>query len=407
MSLVSLSNGWKQFGEGRRWRCVPPFWNCEVDRDDNVPSFLNLNSSVNLVSKVRAFYQGKIFSSMPDEHGNLVDLLTANAMTESFGSVPTPFNKDELAKVLKSSNERDLRLALAALVDHIMLRSKYLIRKEPGYCDPVTTPDKISVGAHHTLLSTAVETMNLPFNTEKAKVDTITGLILDLSSSSVYAAEMALRYFQKRYVKHQLEPPLMAAIYNAGSLRPSSKNPWNLVQYGEHIDRWIGYYNTSRRIGVNLPVPISKSDPPGTPAALELKVIRKVFSEKSTIGEFFIGDDFHCYTLEDVVRSDGIKIFGETAIPAGRYEVLVNLSARFKKEMPLLLNVSGFEGVRIHSGNTAQDTLGCILVGKSKGEDRIWDCKGVFDSIVGKIKSATPQKRCYLTIRHSEIHKNC
>lgn len=401
MSLVSLSNGWKRFGEGRHWRCIPPFWNCEVDREDNVPSFLNLNSSVNLVRKVRTFYQGKIFSSMPDEHGNLVDVLTANAMTESFGTVPTLFSKDELVKVLQTSRERDVRLALAALVDDVGLRSKYLIRKEPGYSDPLSTPNKISAGAHHILLSTAVETMNLPFNTEKAKVDTITGLILNLCSSSVFAAEMALRYFHKRYQKHQLEPPLMAAVYNAGSLRPSSKNPWNLVQYGEHIDRWIGYYNTSRSVGLNLPSQIIKSDPPGTASALELKVIRKVFSEHSTIGEFYIDDNFLGYSLEDVVRPDGVKIFGETAIPAGRYEVLVNLSARFKKEMPLLLNVSGFEGVRIHSGNTAQDTLGCILVGKAKGEDKIWDCKGAFDSIVGKIKSEMPNKKCYITIGQS------
>jgi len=398
MSLVSLSDGWKQYGEGRRWRCVSPSWYCEVDRENNIPSFLNLSSSVNIVKKVRAFYSGKTFTSMPDEHDNLVDILTANAMAESYGTVPTPFSKDELTKILQTSNASDSYQALAALVDYILLRSKYLIRKEPGYSNPVSTPNRISIGAHHVLLSTAAETMNLPFNTEKNKIDTLTGLIINLASSSVFAAETALRYFQKRYSAHLLEPPLMAAIYNAGSLRPSSKNQWNLVQYGEHIDRWIGYYNTSRSIALSQPVQTVKSDPPGTPASLELKVIRKIFSENSTIGEFYVGNDFHCYTLEDVVRSVGIKIDGETAIPAGRYEVIVNMSVRFKKEMPLLLNVPGFEGIRIHSGNTAADTLGCILVGKNKGEDRIWNCKDVFNSIVSKIKSVTPQQKCYITI---------
>ena len=398
MSLVSLSNGWKQFGDGRHWRCVVPYWYCEIDRENNVPSFSNLIPSVNLVRKVRAFYAGKMFQSMADEHGNLVDILTANSLTESLGTVPTPFSKEELTKVLQASRESDIRLALAELVDYILLRSKYLIRKEPGYADPVSTPGKISVGAHHTLLSTAIETLNLKFNTEKSKIDTISGLIIDLASSSVYAAEVALRYFQNRNSKHQLEPPLMAAIYNAGSLRPSSKNSWNLVQYGEHIDRWVGYYNTSRSIALGQPVPAVKSDKPGIASSLELKVVRKVFSEQCTIGEFYIDNNFHCYTLEDIVRPDGVKVFGETAIPKGRYEVLVNLSARFKKEMPLLLNVPGFEGIRIHSGNTAADTHGCILVGKNKGEDRIWDCQTVFDVIVEKIKNVVPQKKCYLTI---------
>lgn len=74
------------------------------------------------------------------------------------------------------------------------------------------------------------------------------------------------------------------------------------------------------------------------------------------------------------------------------------MSARFKKEMPLFLNVPGFDGIRIHSGNTANDTLGCIIVGRNKGEDRIWDCKDVFNSIVTKIKIALPHQKCYITI---------
>jgi|GEM_PF-469665 len=398
MSLVNLPNGWKQFGEGRRWRCISPSWYCEVDQENNIPSFLNLRSSVNLVSKVRAFYSGKVFKSMPDEHGNLVDLLTANAMTESYGTVPTPFSKEELTTVLQTCGESDVHLALASLVNYIKQKSKNLVRKEPGYSDPVSTPDKISVGAHHILLSTAVETMKMPFNTEKTKIETITTLIIELSSTSVYAAEMALKYFQKRSALHQLEPPLMAAIYNAKSLQLSSNNLWNLVQYGDHIDRWVGYYNTSRSMTLSQPISAEKLNTTAIPAALELKVIRKIFSKNSTIGEFYINDNFHCYTLEDVVRKDGIKIPGETAIPEGRYEVLINFSNRFNKEMPLLLQVPGFEGIRIHSGNTAANTEGCILVGKFKAEDKIWECKNVYDIIFDSIKSAMTHQKCFLSI---------
>jgi hypothetical protein len=254
MPLELLSDGWKRFGKGRCWRCVAPDWFCEVDIEKSIPSYMDLSSSVNIVRRVRAFYQRKSFEALADEHGNLVDILTANAMTESFGTVPTPFSRGELENILQRSKAVDPGLALAGVIDYIISGARYLVRKEPGYTDPVSTPNKISVGAHHMLLSTAIETMGPPAPAGAAKTDTITGLIIDLASDSAFAAEMALKYFSKRYAKHLLEPPLMAAVYNAGSLRPSAKNPWNLVQYGEHIDRWVAYYNTSRSIVLERPV---------------------------------------------------------------------------------------------------------------------------------------------------------
>lgn len=94
-----------------------------------------------------------------------------------------------------------------------------------------------------------------------------------------------------------------------------------------------------------------------------LKVKRFQFNEKATIGKFYINDKFHSYTLEDVVRPDGVKIFGETAIPAGIYRVEMYPSARFKRMMPCLMNVPNFTGILIHKGNTDVDTHGCILLG--------------------------------------------
>lgn len=80
-----------------------------------------------------------------------------------------------------------------------------------------------------------------------------------------------------------------------------------------------------------------------------------------TIGRLEINGKFFCHTLEDAVREQ--KIAGKTAIPAGTYQVIVNRSPRFKRDLPLLLDVPDFEGIRIHRGNTAKDTSGCILVG--------------------------------------------
>lgn len=91
-----------------------------------------------------------------------------------------------------------------------------------------------------------------------------------------------------------------------------------------------------------------------------------------TIGELSLNGHHICYTCEDPERE--VKIKGETAIPRGRYKIERTWSPRFQVTMPLLLNVPNFEGVRIHPGNTAKDTEGCILPG------RVRMAKGVGES---------------------------
>lgn len=111
---------------------------------------------------------------------------------------------------------------------------------------------------------------------------------------------------------------------------------------------------------------------------MKLTLTRKWLQTTRTIGELSINGRFFCYTLEDRVRPDGVKVYGETAIPAGRYKVALTYSNRFKQTMPLLLSVPNFEGIRIHSGNTEAHTHGCILVGAKFGEGRLYDSRKVY-----------------------------
>jgi hypothetical protein len=107
-----------------------------------------------------------------------------------------------------------------------------------------------------------------------------------------------------------------------------------------------------------------------------------------TIGRLFIDGENTCFTLEDVVRPDGVKVYGETAIPEGTYKVIVNFSNRFQTLMPLLLDVPGFEGIRIHKGNTDKDTHGCILLGSNSTGTSITDSKKAYDPVFARIKAA-------------------
>lgn len=106
---------------------------------------------------------------------------------------------------------------------------------------------------------------------------------------------------------------------------------------------------------------------------MKLRVERRFLKPEYTIGRLDVDGKFFCDTLEDRVRdlNREKKIAGETAIPAGCYEVVVNWSPRFRRRLPRLLNVPGFEGILIHRGNTPEDTAGCILVGENKMRGRV------------------------------------
>lgn len=130
---------------------------------------------------------------------------------------------------------------------------------------------------------------------------------------------------------------------------------------------------------------------------MELVLKRLVKTEKSTIGELSINGAFECFTLEDAERIS--KVYGRTAIPKGRYEVIINYSNRFKQYMPLLLNVPDYEGVRIHNGNTPEHTLGCVLVGQKKGVDVIGASRFAYRALFDKMKAVEKKEKIFITIQ--------
>lgn len=121
---------------------------------------------------------------------------------------------------------------------------------------------------------------------------------------------------------------------------------------------------------------------------MKLELERRFLGESYTIGSLSIDGKKFCDTLEDRVRDlnkngvfdgDEKKVYGETAIPYGTYDVVVDYSPKFKRELPRLQNVRHFEGILIHRGNTAEDSAGCILVGENK--------------VKGKVINSTPYER--------------
>ena len=121
---------------------------------------------------------------------------------------------------------------------------------------------------------------------------------------------------------------------------------------------------------------------------MELRLARYDRTPARTIGQLAVGDDFHCYTLEDPVHP-GPKIPGQTAIPAGHYQVLLTMSQRFQAVLPLLVDVPGFTGIRIHAGNTAADTEGCILVGLERDADTVLHSRLALGELMARLSDAS------------------
>jgi hypothetical protein len=132
---------------------------------------------------------------------------------------------------------------------------------------------------------------------------------------------------------------------------------------------------------------------------LELFLKRVAFKDNYTIGRLkFNGYNEHNNIVEDnkmICDTLEPSKISRMLIPAGKYKVIVNHSNRFNRDLPLLLNVAGFTGVRIHRGNTAKDTQGCILCGKNDKIGWVSYSTQYEQKIIDLIQS---YQKCWMTI---------
>lgn len=146
----------------------------------------------------------------------------------------------------------------------------------------------------------------------------------------------------------------------------------------------------------------------------KIHIIRKWFTTQSTMGILEVPDaGFQCYTLEDVARPKGVKIYGQTCIPEGNHKFILNVSSRFKQVLPLIYNTSGyimtdgygvaFTGIRIHAGNTSEDSSGCIIVGYKKGENSLYESKKCLQDLMAVLHTHCGiQKEFGITIKNQQ-----
>ncbi|MEG0891653.1 MAG: DUF5675 family protein [Bacteroidales bacterium] len=140
---------------------------------------------------------------------------------------------------------------------------------------------------------------------------------------------------------------------------------------------------------------------------MELLLKRRFLGETYTIGSLYIDGVYFCDTLEDKTRDlnkngvlDGSesKVMHKTAIPYGVYQIVVNLSPKFKRNLPRLLNVPHFEGILIHRGNTDEDSSGCILVGENKVKGKVVNSTGYEIKLV-ELMNTIQSEREQITIK--------
>lgn len=140
-----------------------------------------------------------------------------------------------------------------------------------------------------------------------------------------------------------------------------------------------------------------------------LRLVREPSINGTTHGVLFLDGHFECFCLEDMIREVSgqpmatWKVSGQTAIPSGRYRIIITPSRRFERPLPLLLDVPGFTGIRIHPGNTVADTAGCLLVGMDRRAGQVLRSRVAFEALFAKL--ATTQGDLWIRIENPAVEE--
>lgn len=132
---------------------------------------------------------------------------------------------------------------------------------------------------------------------------------------------------------------------------------------------------------------------------MKITIERKNKKDTYTIGKLYIDGVYFCDTLEDKDRNldssmslEDIlakKVYGETAIPYGTYSAEVTYSPKFKRDLLLIKDVKGFEGIRVHAGNFASNSLGCVLIGRNTHVGMLSESKKTLEAFMKRIEGET------------------
>lgn len=141
---------------------------------------------------------------------------------------------------------------------------------------------------------------------------------------------------------------------------------------------------------------------------MEILLDRISRKETYTIGHFYINNTYFCDTVEDKDRdlnkngkfdNGETKVNGLTAIPNGRYLVKLTYSPKFKRILPEIINVNSFTGIRIHSGNFASDSLGCVIVGENKVKGGVINSKVYENKLIEILKKVPDGEQIWITVK--------
>ena len=141
---------------------------------------------------------------------------------------------------------------------------------------------------------------------------------------------------------------------------------------------------------------------------MKLTLKRIALRSTYTIGRLYVDGNYFCDTLEDTVRdlnkngkfdNGEKKVYAKTAIPYGTYEIKWTYSPRFKKYTPQLMNVPSFEGIRIHAGNTSDDTEGCLILGENKQVGKVLNSRATINKFYPIIKKACSKEKVTIEIK--------